>query len=146
MNVIRKIKKEDTEEIIKMMEIFYSSPAVSTCGSREIFEIDVKNCIDSSNPYLDGFVLEREGKIAGYAMIAKSFSTEWGKPCVWIEDIYVKDDFRRKGLANEFLKLIDKQYPNAIKRLEVEDDNENAIKAYKKHGYNFLPYKEMKKD
>lgn len=145
MNVIRKIKIEDKEEIIKMMEVFYSSPAVSTNGSKEIFENDVNNCLNDS-PYLEGFVLEINGQTTGYAMIAKSFSTEWGKPCIWIEDIYVMDEFRRKGLADAFFKFIDEKYPDAIKRLEVEDYNENAIKAYQKNGFTYLPYKEMKKD
>ena len=145
MNVIRKIKIEDKDEIIKMMEVFYSSPAVSTNGSKEIFENDVNNCLNDS-PYLEGFVLEINGQTTGYAMIAKSFSTDWGKPCIWIEDLYVMDEFRRKGLADAFFKFIDEKYPDAIKRLEVEDYNENAIKAYQKNGFTYLPYKEMKKD
>lgn len=145
MNVVRKMEEKDKEEVIKMMQVFYSSPAVFTNGSKEIFLADVNACT-SDNPYLEGFVFETDGKISGYAMIAKSFSTEWGKQCVWIEDIYVAQEFRRRGIADLFFKTIDEKYPDAIKRLEVEEDNEIAIKAYTKNGFTNLPYKEMKKD
>ena len=145
MNVIRKLENKDKGEVIKMMQVFYSSPAVFTNGSMEIFESDVNACV-SDNPYLEGYVFETDGKISGYAMIAKSFSTEWGKQCIWVEDIYVKESFRRQGLADLFFKTIEKKYPNAIKRLEVEEDNEVAVKAYEKNGFTYLPYKEMRKD
>ena len=60
-------------------------------GSEEIFENDVENCINE-NPYLEGYVFEENGVLLGYAMVAKSFSTEFGKPCMWIEDIYLKPE------------------------------------------------------
>lgn len=79
-------------------------------------------------------------------MVAKSFSTEFGKPCIWIEDIFVKQEFQGKGIGTRFLDYIEQKYPNRIFRLEVEKYNHNAIKLYKKSGYDFLPYMEMKKD
>lgn len=43
------------DEVIKMMRIFYTSPAVHTNGSEEIFLNDVENCIND-NSYLEGYV------------------------------------------------------------------------------------------
>ena len=79
----------------------------------------------------------------GYAMAAKSFSTEFGKPCVWIEDIYLKPEARGKGFGPEFLTFVRKTYPQAILRLEVEADNTPAVSAYQKSGFEALPYLEM---
>lgn len=139
---IRKIKEEDKKEILSMMEEFYSSDAVYTNGSREIFENDFEQCINSS-PYLEGYVFENDGKILGYGMIAKSFSTEFGKHCIWFEDLYIKAEFRGKGIISEYIKFIEKAYSEAVFRLEAEEDNTRAIYVYKKAGFETLPYMEM---
>ncbi len=139
---IRNIRKEDKEKVIEMMTVFYASPAVSTNGSREIFEADVDACIQNG-PYLEGFVFEDGDEIQGYAMIAKSFSTEFGKPCVWLEDIYIKEKHRGRGIAAEFFKWLFDNNKNAVIRLEAEEDNERAVKVYKKAGFEALPYLEM---
>ena len=135
---------EDKPVIIEMMRVFYASPAVLSNGSDEIFSNDIDNCIND-NPYLEGYVIENSEEIQGYAMVAKSFSTEFGKPCIWIEDLYIKDRYRGLGLGSSFFDFITKKYTDSIFRLEVEEDNERAIRLYKKCGFNVLPYMEMKK-
>ncbi len=141
---IRIMERCDKDVVIDMMRVFYASPAVLSNGSDEIFEADVENCIGDS-PFLEGFVIEDNGEILGYSMIAKSFSTEFGKPCIWIEDIYIKDKYRGLGLGSEMLQFISKKYKNCIFRLEVEEENEQAIGVYEKNGFSVLPYMEMKK-
>ena len=142
--IIQEMKKEHTDEVFQMMKVFYSSPAVSTNGSDEIFMSDIQNCIND-NPYLEGYVFVEQDKIMGYAMAAKSFSTEFGKPCIWIEDIYIKPEYRGKGIGSQFLVYIEQQYRDSILRLEVEEDNTAAVHVYKKSGFDVLPYMEMKK-
>lgn len=141
---IRKICKKDKNIVINMMEEFYSSPAVSTNGSKEIFNANVNACIKKS-PYLEGFIIEVEGKIIGYAMVAKSYSTEFGKPCFWIEDLYLLENYRGKKIGEQFFNFVFDRYKNGIFRLEVEKENENAVKLYERCGFNYLPYLEMKK-
>ena len=141
---IEAMKKEHTKAVIEMMRIFYTSPAVHTDGSEEIYRTDVENCVND-NPYLEGYVFEEEGEIAGYGMLAKSFSTEFGKPCIWIEDIYLKPEHCNKGYGTKFLRFVEEKYPDAILRLEVEEENERAVHVYKRAGFGVLPYMEMKK-
>lgn len=138
------MKKEHTDDVLRMMRKFYASPAVSTNGSEEIFKSDIENCINN-NPYLEGYVFTDGKAVIGYSMIAKSFSTEFGKPCVWIEDIYLTPQYRGKGIASQFFAFIEKNNPKAIFRLEVEEENEYAVRAYRKNGFDVLPYMEMKK-
>lgn len=142
--MIRKMVRDDKEMIIDMMRVFYASPAVLSNGSEEIFEADVENCVNDS-PYLEGFVFEAEGEIQGYGMIAKSFSTEFGKPCIWIEDLYFKPEYRGLGTGTKFFAYLEQTYTDCIFRLEVEEENERAIRVYKKNGFDILPYMEMKK-
>ena len=137
--MIRLMKEQDKNEVIEMMTVFYASEAVSTNGSREIFESDFNNCINSC-PYLEGYVFEENDNICGYAMVAKSFSTEFGKPCIWIEDLYIKEEYRHKKLGSLFFDFIKENYKDTIQRLEVDKQNVFAIKAYKKNNFDEVDY------
>ena len=55
---------------------------------------------------------------------------------MWVEDINIKPVYRGKNIAGEFLRF----------RLEVEEENERAVKAYKKAGFERLGYVQMAKD
>lgn len=137
--MIRLMKEQDKNEVIEMMTVFYASEAVSTNGSREIFESDFNNCINSC-PYLEGYVFEENDNICGYAMVAKSFSTEFGKPCIWIEDLYIKEEYRHKKLGSLFFDFLKENYKDTIQRLEVDKNNVFAIKAYKKNNFDEVDY------
>ena len=127
-----------------MMRTFYSSDAVYSNGSDEIFHADIDHCVAGS-PYVEGYVFEDGETTLGYAMLAKSYSTEFGKPCIWIEDLYIKDAYRGFGIGRSFLKFVEETHPDALYRLEIEAENERAVHVYESCGYDFLPYMEMKK-
>ena len=139
---IRKMVRGDMEQVVSMMRTFYASPAVFTNGSEEIFQRDVEECVGDS-PFASGYLLQRDGEIAGYAMLAFGYSTEFGKRTVWIEDIYVKDSFRGAGIGSGFLKFVQENFPGYLLRLEVERENIPAVHVYKKAGFEELPYVEM---
>lgn len=143
-STIRFMTADDKSCVMKMMREFYSSPAVSTNGSDGIFSADIENCLNDS-PYLEGYIFENSGDIQGYAMVAKSFSTEFGKPCIWIEDLYIRKEYRGQGIGRLFMDFIADKYPDCLLRLEVEEENETAIKLYRKSGFTPLPYMELKK-
>lgn len=143
-SMIRNIQERDREEVLCMMRTFYASDAVWSNGSDEIFAADVDACL-SDSPYLEGYVFEGDGILQGYAMVAKSFSTEFGKPCMWLEDIYVAPAYRDRGIGSAFMSFIQNKYPDAIFRLEVEPENERAVHVYEKCGFVVIPYMEMKK-
>ncbi len=144
--VIRKITQSDFDEVFAMMKTFYNSPAVFTNGSDEIFQSDIAACLDEKCPFLDGFVFVAKNEIIGYAMLAKSFSTEFGKPCIWLEDLYLKPAFRGNGIIPSFIKFVENNYQNSVFRLEVEDENKHAVHVYEKTGFSRLPYVEMIKN
>ena len=142
---IRQMVESDRAAVMDMMQTFYSSPAVLTNGSAEIFEADIDACV-SDSPYAEGYVFEDGGEIIGYGMLAKSFSTEYGKKCIWIEDLYIKVPHRGMGIGSAFFNMISEKYPDHLFRLEAEEENERAIHVYQKNGFEVLPYLEMKKE
>ncbi len=139
---IRKMNRGDVEQVVSMMRIFYASPAVFTNGSEEIFRRDAEECVNDS-PFASGYIFLKDGEVAGYAMLAFSYSTEFGKRTVWIEDIYVKDSFRGAGIGSGFLKFVQEEFPGYLLRLEVERENVPAVHVYRKAGFEELPYAEM---
>ena len=141
---IMPMTEKDKPDIAEMMKVFYHSPAVLSDGSEEIYNNDIDACTGDC-PFLEGYVLRDNDIIAGYAMLAKSFSTEFGKPCIWIEDIYIKDEYRGKGIGTMFFDYIGKKYNGHLFRLEAEADNVKAVSFYKKCGFEILPYLELKK-
>ena len=45
---IRNMMEQDKQEVLDMMRVFYASPAVQSNGSDEIFENDIRTCIEGS--------------------------------------------------------------------------------------------------
>lgn len=131
-------------EIIDMMRTFFHSPAVSTDGSEEIFAANVDNCLRGT-PYVEGYVFLEGDTVMGYSILAKSYATEFGRFCVWVEDIYLKPEYRSLGIGDRFFSYIEEKYPDAVFRLEAEEENTGAVAFYRRHGYTTLPYLEMKK-
>lgn len=144
---IRAMQLEDMEEVVGMMRVFYDSPAVIHAAPDEILRQDVKDCVGEC-PYIEGYIFEEDGKILGYSMVAKSYSTEYGGMCVWVEDLYMKEEARGLGIGTAFFRFLDEKYKDqAVRfRLEVEEDNERAVAVYKKAGYQPLPYMQMTKE
>ncbi len=140
--IIAAMNSSHKDSVKEMMKVFYNSSAVHTNGSEEIFENDIENCIKGS-PYLEGYVFEVGDGLCGYGMLAKSFSTEFGRECIWIEDIYIKEDFRGQGIGGQFISFVKEKYKGCALRLEVEDYNERALSLYRKMGFDTLPYMEM---
>ena len=140
---LRPMEAADKETVIEMMRGFYASEAVHSNGSEEVFNNDVDVCV-SDDPFASGYVFTREdGSICGYSMLAHSYSTEYGRHVIWIEDLFLEEDARNKGLSSMLLDLIKEKYPGHIHRLEVEETNLRAIRTYKKKGFMTLPYAEM---
>lgn len=138
------MEEHDRAQVLEMMRVFYSSGAVMTNGSEEIFNSDISECV-SDSPFAEGFVFTDtdRGSLLGYAMLAHSFSTEYGIHCVWIEDIYLKEEARGKGLASEFFDHVRSAYPEALHRLEAEHENLHAVEVYKSQGFEEMPYTEL---
>lgn len=135
------MKKEDKNAVLNMMRTFYNSPALYTNGSEEIFSANFDNCVNN-NSFLEGYIISKDNEIIGYTMLAKSFSTEFGKECIWFEDLYLKKEYRNKGIIPEFIDFIKNKYQGKLLRLEVEKDNSHAVYVYEKAGFKKLPYAE----
>ncbi len=144
---IRKMVPGDREMVLGMMVEFYDSDAVLCHPDRQVLGRCVDDCLAGS-AYVEGFVFELDGAVAGYGMTAIGYATEAGGICVHVEDIYVLEEFRGRGLGTAFLAFVEQRYHGkAVRyRLEVEPDNQGADRAYRRCGYRELGYRQLYKD
>ena len=92
-------------------------------------------------PKFRALIAEWEGEAAGYASFFYFYSTFQGRPALFLEDLFVLEEFRGKGIGKALLVAVAKL---AIEekcfglRWEVLDWNRPAIKFYGKLGAEFL--------
>ena len=141
---IRRITATDKDEYINMAREFYSTDAVLFCVPEGHFFATFDELM-RSDCYAVCYIFELDGKIAGYSLLANTFSQEAGGKVVWIEEIFVLPEFRGMGIAkNFFTQLINSRTPDIKRfRLEAERANEGAIRLYKSLGFDFLDYDQM---
>ena len=144
---IRTLLPSDYEEVLSMMRLFYASDALLIHPEEEVLRRTLGDAI-GENPYLQGYGFETEDGLAGYGMVAISYSTEAGGLCAWIEDIYIQPQWRGKGFGTAFLTYVQRNYEGRVVRirLEAEPENERAMAVYRKAGYEILGYTQLVKE
>ena len=94
------------------------------------------------SPCAEAIVAEVKGKIVGFGLFFQNYSTFLTKPGIYLEDLFVLPEYRRRGIAKGILMhLADIAIARDAGRLEwsVLDWNENAIAFYEKIGATILP-------
>lgn len=103
----------------------------------ELTETDLKNVLFGENKFVQVLLAEYDGSLAGQALFFNNFSTFLGKPSIYLEDLYVKPEFRSNGIGKALLnKLISIAKQKNYGRVEwcVLDWNKSAIDFYKSIG------------
>ena len=97
----------------------------------------LRNALFGERPCAEALIGEVGGEPAGFALFFHNFSTFLGKPGIYLEDLYVKPEFRGAGIGRKLLgHLARLASERGCGRLEwwVLDWNEPSIGFYKKLG------------
>ena len=92
-------------------------------------------------PKFRALIAEWDGKVAGYALFFEFYSTFQGRAGIFLEDIFVRPEFRKKGIGGDLLARVAKtawEEDYFCMRWEVLDWNKSAINFYNKLGATFL--------
>ena len=139
---IREITEADKEEYIKMANDFYSSDAVSHKIPEKNFDIAFEAAV-GNNPFIRLYILGTNRKTAGYAAIAVTFTTEGGGNTLWLDELYIKPEYRGKGFGRALIEFL-KQDPSIKRiRLEITPENERAKKLYESEGFVPCEYQQL---
>ena len=144
MLTFRDITAADKEIVIPMVEDFYRSDAVEHEVPVEIMERSFAAAADPAEPLLRGVLVCDGEEVAGYVYLTFCYSAEVGGRCLFIEEIFLKQAYRGRGLGKEIMAWMEGEYPEFRRfRLEVTQVNKSAIRLYEKSGYQYLRYDQM---
>jgi len=88
-------------------------------------------------PFAEVLIAETGNEVAGFALYFHNYSTFLGKPGLYVEDIFVRPQFRGRGLGTAFFqRLARTAVDRGCGRLEwaVLNWNEPALNFYRKIG------------
>ena len=100
-------------------------------------EVTLRKSLFGERRFAEALIGELEGEPAGFALFFHNFSTFLGRPGIYLEDLYVRPEFRGSGLGRALLVYLARlARERGCGRLEwsVLDWNEPAIGFYKSVG------------
>jgi len=134
----RAITIEDVPLLLRMIVEFATFERLA--DQVTITEEMLARDIVGSSPRFRGLLPEWDDQVAGYA-IYFSFYSSFEGPGLFIEDIYVREEFRSKGIGKALMAeiaAIALREGLVALRWEVLDWNRPAIDFYKRLGTTFL--------
>lgn len=102
------------------------------------------SCLRSLNRFPNVYILYIDSTVAGYLA-----SSDINNGIIEIDQIYVSDDFRNHGIATKLLENLEQIAKSLGANMLILDTYErlpNAIKLYKKLGFQIVPQFEHLKD
>ncbi len=132
---IRPAKSEEVGEVLQLIQDLatYEKAPEQVEASKE----DLLNTIFAKEPRVFCDLVEVDGQIAGMAIWFLNYSTWQAKHGIYLEDLYIKPEFRARGYGKALLKhlaqICDKEGFGRLQWWGL-DWNSPAIEFYKSFG------------
>lgn len=134
------IREGKVGDMVSVLELIHELAAIKKKEDKVTITIyDLIRDGFSVNWLFKTYVAETEGKVVGFAMYYKSYSTN-GRSLI-LEEIFVSKNYKKAGIGlSLFAKVLDFAKKNDINRLEwgVLTHYENLIKLYQRVGARVL--------
>lgn len=132
------------ETIIQMMQDFYAidNYPIDIDVSKKLFQEFISN--DNLGK---AWIIYDDDEIVGYVILTFVFSFEYQGKIAFIDELFIKESARGKGIGSYTIQFIKEQIPKLSLKLlylEVENHNENAQKLYLSHDFVIHNRKLMK--
>jgi GNAT superfamily N-acetyltransferase len=105
-------------------------------------EAALEQTLFGDRTYAEAILAELNGQTAGFALFFHNYSTFLTQPGIYLEDLFVLPEYRRRGIGRAILTyLAQLAVERGCGRFEwsVLDWNEPAIAFYRRMGANVLP-------
>ena len=133
---VRKYQPSDYPEFEQMVFALYEEDDYGmTMTSEKVFRTVQE--LGTVNNRGSIFIFTAEEEIVGYAILIHYWSNEYGGHLVSIDEMYVKESWRNRGIGGSFIKLLETNAPEKTvgMSLEVAPENEKAIRFYQRMGF-----------
>ena len=139
--VIRQAQKKDAETVFELIHAL-----AHFHGDQSDFRATLQDVLRDGfgeTPIYESWLAESEGKAQGLATFFLTYSTFKGKPCLYLDNLFVRDNARGQGIGE---KLIDRVSRRAVElncwRMELYVHKRNpACGFYEKLGFSQTPYR-----
>ena len=144
MTSFKPLEITDIEVITQMMQDFYAI---------DNYPMDVEVAKNLFHEFISNenlgksWLIYSENEIVGYIILTFIFSFEYGGKIAFVDELFIKETARGKGIGKEAIQFIQAEVPKLSLKLlylEVEPHNENAQKLYLAHDFEFHNRKLMK--
>jgi GNAT superfamily N-acetyltransferase len=134
-NNLLKIKKASVKDVPLILSLIRELAEYEKLLNEVIVtEKDLRKCLFGIRKYAEVLIARYDNKPAGMALFFHNYSTFVGKPGIYLEDLYVKPEFRGKGIGKsllfELIKIANKRKCGRVE-WAVLDWNQPAIDFYK---------------
>ena len=144
MTTFKPLEISDISIITQMMQDFYAI---------DNYPMDVEVAKNLFHEFISNenlgksWLIYSENEIVGYIILTFIFSFEYGGKIAFVDELFIKETARGKGIGKEAIQFIQREVPKLSLKLlylEVEPHNENAQKLYLAHDFEFHNRKLMK--
>ena len=143
MNSELKIRQAIADDVIPIFNLIQALAEYEQLSHQFAGTVqDLKEHLFGDRVYAEAILAEWDNKIAGFALFFPNYSTFLTKPGLYLEDLFVLPEYRRRGIGTAMLSYLGKLAgERGAGRLEwsVLDWNESAIAFYQRMGANVLP-------
>lgn len=125
MNITyRQFKTSDKKAVVELIKSLYREDP----EGKLIFDEKINRTFNELTKHPDNgtiMIIEADSKIIGYNILINFWSNEHGGNILDIDELYIKSNYRGKGIGSKFIQyLIDNKFNNSVAvRLETMPSN-----------------------
>ena len=133
--IFQRFTQHDLSELVRLMQQLYADTGMP--WSEHTAEQSLNQLLRS--PEKGGaWLIHVHDATAGYLVLTLAFSLEFGGAFGLLDELYLRPEWRGKGLGSGALRFAEKQCLEVgalALRLETGMENEGAVRFYDRHGF-----------
>lgn len=128
---LRAATPDDVPEILALIRELaeYEQAADEVAATEE----DLRAHLFGDRAAASVLMAEADGEVAGFALWYPTYSTWVGRPGIWLEDLFVRPQFRKRGLGLALLQELRRRTDGRVE-WAVLDWNQPSIDFYESLG------------